>query len=91
MPRYIEEGAVYGLFDKSGRASLHVGDIDVLPRADVELVIYGHWIYKPFEDDSDIWLYHCSACGNLSGRPHAYCAECGAKMVERGIIKEDKE
>lgn len=44
MPRYIEEGTVYGLFDQSGRASLHVSDIDVLPRADVKPVICAHWI-----------------------------------------------
>lgn len=49
------------------------------PDADVKPVIHGHWIYKPLEGD-DIWLYHCSACANLSARPRAYCADCGAKM-----------
>lgn len=83
MPRYIEEGAVYGLFDQSGRVSLHVGDIDVLPRADVKPVRRAHWIYKPLEDDGSVWLYHCDACANLSARPRAYCAECGATMEER--------
>lgn len=34
MPRYISESDIYGLFDQSGRASLHVADIDVLPRAE---------------------------------------------------------
>lgn len=42
-----------------------------------------HWIYKPMDTDVDVWLYHCSACANLSARPRAYCAECGAKMEER--------
>ena len=78
--RYINENEIYDLFDQQGRASLHVGDIDLLPRADVEPVVRAHWIYKPMDTDVDIWLYHCSACTNLSTRPRAYCAECGAKM-----------
>jgi uncharacterized OB-fold protein len=48
-----------------------------------EPVVRAHWIYKPLETDVDIWLYHCSACANLSARPRAYCAECGAKMEEK--------
>lgn len=35
MPRYISENEIYALFNLCGQASLHVGDIDVLPRADV--------------------------------------------------------
>ena len=89
MSRYIEEGAVYGLFDQSGRASLHVGDIDVLPRADVEPVVHAHWIHKPLETDGDLWLYHCSICSNLTARPRAYCAECGAKMEEEVEYYDD--
>jgi hypothetical protein len=80
MSRYINENEIYALFNQRGQASLHVGDIDVLPRADVEPVIRAHWIFKPLEADGDLWLYHCSACANLSARPRAYCAECGAKM-----------
>jgi hypothetical protein len=57
--------------------------INQLSREDVEPVVYGHWIYKPLETDLDLYLYHCSACANLSARPRAYCAECGAKMEER--------
>lgn len=57
--------------------------INQLSREDVEPVVYGHWIYKPLETDGDLWLYHCSACANLSARPRAYCAECGAKMEEK--------
>jgi hypothetical protein len=57
--------------------------INQLSRKDVEPVVHAHWIYKPLETDLDIWLYHCSACANLSARPRAYCAECGAKMEER--------
>ena len=91
MSRYISENSIYGLFDMSGRASLHVADIDILPRVDVEPVVRAHWIYKPFEDDSDIWLYHCSACANLSARPRAYCAECGAKMEEKVEYYREEE
>ena len=50
---------------------------------DAKEVIHAHWIHKPLETDGDLWLYHCSACGNLSARPRAYCAECGAKMEEK--------
>lgn len=60
--------------------SAAVSIINQLAREDVEPVVYGHWIYKPFEGEGDLWLYHCSACANLSARPRAYCAECGAKM-----------
>ena len=54
--------------------------IALAPDADVEPIVHAHWIYKPLETDGDWWLYHCSACANLSARPRAYCAECGAKM-----------
>lgn len=57
--------------------------INQLSREDVEPVVYGHWIHKPLETDLDLYLYHCSACANMSARPRAYCAECGAKMDER--------
>jgi hypothetical protein len=86
MPRYIEEGAVYGLFDQSGRASLHVGDIDVLPRADVEPVIRAHWIEINPKKDVEGWIeydYKCSACDEISWTGHNYCPNCGAKMDER--------
>ena len=46
-------------------------------------IVCAHWIYKPMDTDVDIWLYHCSACANLSARPRVYCAECGAKMEEK--------
>ena len=57
--------------------------INQLSREGVEPVVYDHWIYKPFEGESDLQLCHCSACDNLSARPCTYCAECGAKMEER--------
>lgn len=65
--------------------------INQLSREDVEPVVYAHWIYKPMDTDADIWLYHCSACANLSARPRAYCAECGAKMEEKVEYYEGEE
>lgn len=62
-------------------AAVHI--VNKLVQTDVEPVVHAHWIYKPMDTDVDIWLYHCSVCGNLSARPRAYCAECGAKMEER--------
>ncbi len=60
--------------------SAAVDIVNKLAQIDVEPVDHAHWIYKPLETDGDLWLYHCSACTNLSARPRAYCAECGAKM-----------
>lgn len=86
MPRYIEEGMVYGLFDQSGRASLHVSDIDVLPRADVE-VVHGHWTATDVivhKAGYGVRYYYHAEC---KVNPHRlfecendYCPNCGAKM-----------
>ena len=43
-------------------------------------VKHGHWIYKPLEEDSTLWLYHCSNCDSLSARERNYCYECGTVM-----------
>ena len=48
--------------------------------ADVEVVKHGRWIYKPYEKDEAIWLYHCSECNAVSASAWNYCRECGAKM-----------
>lgn len=56
---------------------------------DAKPVIHAHWIHKPLETDGDLWLYHCSACANLSARPRAYCAECGAKMEVKVEYADD--
>lgn len=45
--RLIYANDVYSLFDKSGRASLHVADIDVIPRVDaVEVAEYDAIVSK---------------------------------------------
>lgn len=38
-----------------------------------------YWIYKPFGDDDDIWLYHCSCCGTPNANERNFCPECGSK------------
>lgn len=83
MPRYINENEIYALFNRRGQASLHVGDIDVLPRADVEPVVHGRWIVK----GQDVF---CSHCDKESGHNQwgasafsDYCPNCGAKMDEK--------
>ena len=38
-----------------------------------------HWIYKPFQGDESVWLFHCSCCGNPTARERNFCAECGSK------------
>ena len=76
MPRYISENEIYALFDKRGQASLHVGDIDVLPRVEVKEVVHGQWILR---HDG----YHCSNCdiqAIYTGVELKYCPNCGAKM-----------
>lgn len=80
MPRYINENEIYALFNQRGQASLHVGDIDVLPRVEVKEVVHGRWTVK----GQDVF---CSHCDKESGYNHwgasafsDYCPHCGAKM-----------
>ena len=54
MPRYIEENEIYNLFNARGVAQLHVGDIDMLPRAEVKPIVRAKWKlcnYRPALDD----------------------------------------
>lgn len=77
MPRYIAENDVYNLFNARGVAQLHVGDIDVLPRADVIKVVHGRWVHK------GAWHIECSECKHVLahiGEAKNYCPNCGAKM-----------
>lgn len=78
MSRCIEEGLIYGLFDQSGRASLHVGDIDVLPRTDVMAVVYSHAVLA--EATNIICTHKCARCNALIVFNDNYCPNCGAKM-----------
>jgi hypothetical protein len=78
MPRYIAENDVYNLFNARGVAQLHVGHIDVLPRADVVEVVHGRW-----ENVTGglIPLGNCSECKVRQPVIETnYCKNCGAKM-----------
>ena len=81
MPRYIEENEIYKLFNARGVAQLHVGDIDVLPRAEVKEVVHGQWILKE-TCGKHTEKFHCSVCNKIpkSLCPETYCPNCGAKM-----------
>ena len=41
---------------------------------------HGHWVYKPYEGDDMIWLYHCSVCQSPNARERNFCNTCGAVM-----------
>lgn len=43
-------------------------------------VKHGHWIYKAYEGDDSLWLYHCSECDTPNARERNYCNNCGAVM-----------
>lgn len=51
-------------------------------KAEVEKTIikHGHWIYKPYECDDTVWLFHCSTCGTPNARERSYCSTCGTYM-----------
>ena len=87
MARYIEEKEIYKLFDARGVARLHVGDIDVLPRADVIEVVHGRWEHRT----DAIGFFRCSVCrdcniyGDLGDiTKWNYCPNCNAKMDLKG-------
>lgn len=61
-----------------------MSEIDDAPTIDAEPVKHGRWIYKPYENDEAVWLYHCSECNAVSALAWNYCRECGAKMDLEG-------
>lgn len=93
----INVNDVYVLFPNSGMRSLHVGDIDVIPRVDAAAIIHAHW--------EDMWggkyanpRYQCSACKEKALWKNEqdellswhevqaltdYCPHCGAIMDEK--------
>ena len=52
---------------------------------------HAHWIYKPFEGDDTIWLYHCSICDTPNARERNYCNNCGAIMDGETVGKRDQD
>jgi hypothetical protein len=51
-----------------------------LPAVDAKQVVHGNWVYKPFNGDNDVWLYHCSVCNAPNARERSYCSDCGTLM-----------
>ena len=49
-------------------------------RMDALTIPTAYWVYKPFENDTEIWLYHCSVCDTPNANQRNFCPECGAKM-----------
>ena len=76
MPRYISENEIYALFNRRGQASLHVGDIDVLPRADVTEVVHGQWLGIQLDPIWRSMLATCSHC-RVRGEVRVKSNECG--------------
>ena len=76
----IDANDVYSLFDVNGFANLHITDIDVIPRADVESVRHGRWVQQPL-NGTHIW--RCSKCETIGSPQWNYCPKCGAKMGDK--------
>lgn len=84
MDRLISEQAVLDVINKAGRfycdKEQTIKEIKAILSAEPKT---GHWIFV----DKAHEHAHCSECdyGNvdlMDGRPHKYCPNCGAKMVE---------
>ena len=76
----IDANDVYSLFDVDGLASLHITDIDVIPRVDAIEVVHGRWIPQPL-NGTHIW--RCSKCEMIGSPQWNYCPKCGAKMGDK--------
>ena len=77
--RLIAENDIYALFGQNGRAMLHVGDIDVLPRVDAVEVVRCKGC-KYFTYDGYHKHYYCSRAKGLRYAilPDDFCS-CGEK------------
>lgn len=66
-----------------------INKLQLLPAADAEPVVHGHWIKKSHEWDFSPYFYTdftCSNCGTREQGPAPYCRYCGAKMY----VEQDK-
>ena len=52
--------------------------ICAMPRAEVEVVRHGEWIWEKKYSD-----YYCSLCHDWNLKTPNYCPNCGAKNVRR--------
>lgn len=75
MSRLIDASDVYSLFDKSGRASLHVADIDLIPRVDaVEVVRCKDCVHYMERVGCGGFVYHqCWVTGHIPNGEH-FCS-----------------
>lgn len=89
--RLIDADALMELYKMRGELKEHEKLLSVpipviqqnikdMPTIDAEPVKHGRWIYKPYENDEAVCLYHCSECNDVSALAWNYCRECGAKM-----------
>ena len=76
----IDVNDIYSLFDVDGFASIHIADIDAIPRVNVELVRHGRWVQRPL-NGTHIW--RCSKCETIGSPQWNYCPKCGAKMGDK--------
>lgn len=80
MAEYIEREEVREAF-RMEFDNAYADDItDRLPTANVQEVMYGKWIEKPYLLGTSNF---CSLCGENFGMPHgkfSFCPNCGAKM-----------
>ena len=94
MAEYIERAlAIYALVDSDIEGinlEKAVNAICSVPAADVQPVVRGKWIEKPYLFGTSRF---CSICGSNYGMPHEiynFCPNCGADMrKEAGDAGQD--
>lgn len=83
----IHESDIYKLFEEDGTAKLHVGDIDTLPRYNVEIP-ETKWRMVPVKafwiDDQDTWM----ETGEMTTKFLPECDNCGAQFG-RAVLEND--
>lgn len=67
---------------KDGCVSV-LDDINALPKADVQPVKHGRWIWDSEPELGNPYgSYRCSECGNRMKFQENYCCGCGARMED---------
>ena len=57
---------------------------DEIPKADVQPVKHGRWIWDSNAPHREHGAYKCSNCGCHSDFEKNYCYNCGARMIKDG-------
>jgi len=81
-------GYVQGLMDAMQYIVNSAPAIDAVP------VTHAHWIVRQeFHDahgaECEPFFYECSCCGKATGDDTPYCPECGARMDQAEVTKEE--